>query len=305
MWWLATTSSPARDRDRRLQLRADGQCGARATRNGNAMGSGAYPRERRSSWRRVPVARATESSQRMWISRSWVSRPSTIGPSRVAGVAVVVRDRLVAAVPARHHERAADAGHEQVVERRVGEEHAEVGKARARPHRRWRSRTTPGGVRARSGGAATRARRWRRRRARHTDPATLEIRHHHRERLVVARLAAPELAHRGGVGGVDREVVAADALDRDDRARRGARRSPRRARRRRRRARAPVGVAPRELRPALPGTRWVARGNVGPTDRRTRPGRPRTSRSRAWSWRGGRRERRARSCSAAHSSCSS
>ena len=56
----------------------------RGDRNGNAMGSGAYPRERRSSWRRVPVARSTESSQRMWISRSWVSRPSTIGPSRVA-----------------------------------------------------------------------------------------------------------------------------------------------------------------------------------------------------------------------------
>ena len=46
---------------------------------------------------------------------------------------------------------------------------------------------------------------------------SVEIRHHHRERLVVARFPPPELAHRVGIGGVDREVVAADALDRDDR----------------------------------------------------------------------------------------
>ena len=29
-----------------------------------------------------PVARTTESSQRMWIGRSWASTPSTMGPSR-------------------------------------------------------------------------------------------------------------------------------------------------------------------------------------------------------------------------------
>ncbi len=47
---------------------------------------------------------------------------------------------------------------------------------------------------------------------------SIEIGHHHRERLVVARFPPPELGHRVGVGGIDREVVAADAFDRDDRA---------------------------------------------------------------------------------------
>ena len=47
-------------------------------------------------------------------------------PQPRCGVAVVVRDRLVAAVAARHHERTADTCQQQVVQRRVGQEHAEV-----------------------------------------------------------------------------------------------------------------------------------------------------------------------------------
>ena len=45
----------ARDRDRRLQLRADREHGALRPGTAAACGSGAYPRDRRSSCSRVPV----------------------------------------------------------------------------------------------------------------------------------------------------------------------------------------------------------------------------------------------------------
>ena len=45
------------------------------------------------------------------------------------GVVVVVGDGLVAEVPARHHQRPPDPGHEKVVERAVGQQDAELGQA--------------------------------------------------------------------------------------------------------------------------------------------------------------------------------
>ncbi len=127
------------------------------------------------------------------------------------GVVVVVRDRLVAAVGAGHDERAAHSPQQEVVERRVREEQAQVGEPRrdsvghgsAGAARCEHDGTPPvhqGGDGARVEVAQV--------------PRVGEVADHHRERLVVARLAAAQIPHRGRVGGVDREVVAADALHR-------------------------------------------------------------------------------------------
>ena len=66
------------------------------------IGSGAYPRDRRTIWtagrRRARRARTTESSQRMWMGRSWVRMASTMGPRRarasVSSWAMGSSDRL-------------------------------------------------------------------------------------------------------------------------------------------------------------------------------------------------------------------
>ncbi len=99
------------------------------------------------------------------MARSWVSRPSTIGPSRVDGVGVVVGDRLVAVVAAGHHERAADTGEEQVVERAVGQEHAQLGEAGRHPVGHPIAGGAPG-EHDRAGAGETSARLGRRRRGR-------------------------------------------------------------------------------------------------------------------------------------------
>ena len=56
--------------------------------SGNASatisGSGAYPRERRRGYSSLRKDRVTESSQRMWIGRSWMTAASAIGASRSA-----------------------------------------------------------------------------------------------------------------------------------------------------------------------------------------------------------------------------
>ena len=70
------------DRDRALQLAADGQHRARGA-NGSAQRLRRVPA--RAAEQLQPCRRwraPTESSQRMWICRSWVRRPSTIGPRR-------------------------------------------------------------------------------------------------------------------------------------------------------------------------------------------------------------------------------
>ena len=70
-------------------------------------------------------------------------------------VGVLVGDRLVGDVAARHHERLADVGEQQVVQRRVRQQHAEVG--RARRDRRRHRRVRRAAARARSAGRGRRA----------------------------------------------------------------------------------------------------------------------------------------------------
>ena len=132
------------------------------------------------------------------------------------GVVVVVGDRLVAEVAARHHERPADAGQQQVVQRGVGQHQAELGQAGrdAVGHRRAGRGAAP----ARSVAAATSSTRRHRASRSHSASRRVEVGDHHGERLVVAGLAPAQLGHGGRVGGVDGEVVAADALDGHDRA---------------------------------------------------------------------------------------
>ena len=130
-------------------------------------------------------------------------------------VVVGVRDRVVASVAARHHERGAGTSQEEMVQRRVRQEHSEVGRTRSDRRRD-------------AGSLPTRADDDRPRRRReladrsgiqHADGVGRgQVRHHHREGLVVARLATAELPDRSVVTSGDREVVTADALDADDRA---------------------------------------------------------------------------------------
>ena len=142
-----------RDAERALQLRPAGeQRPRRAT--GSASASGTNPRERRiSSGRRSGTARSTESSVRVWIGRSWSSSRSAMPVEPAQRVVVLVRDRLVGDVAARHHQRLPDVGEQQVVQRRVRQQHAEVGGARrdrgrhrrVRPPRREHDRAVAAG----------------------------------------------------------------------------------------------------------------------------------------------------------------
>ena len=128
-------------------------------------------------------------------------------------VVVLVRDRLVGDVAARHHQRLAGVGEQQVVQRRVGQQHAEVGRARrdrggdrrVGPARREHDRAVAAGQQRRLlvGQRDERARRG-------------DVAHHHRERLVLAVLARPQRRDRRLARRQAGEVVAADALDRDD-----------------------------------------------------------------------------------------
>ena len=145
--------------------------------------------------------------------------------SRSSASSFVERDRLVGHVAAGHDERHADVGQQQVVQRRVGEHHAELARAR-------RDATARRGASARRGAMTIgRARRGERavvRCASSTSASRSASRDHQRERPVLAVLAGPQPRDRGLVVGAAREVEAADALDGDDRRRRAARVSRRR-----------------------------------------------------------------------------
>jgi len=129
-----------------------------------------------------------------------------------ACLGVVDGDRLVRAVPARHHERELGVGEKEVVERGVGEHHAELGRAGC-DRRGNRSAGAPGQQHDR-----TLARAQERGRRRRELDERLGRRRHQGERLVLAVLAAPEPRHRLLVGRVAGEVVAAEALHGEDRA---------------------------------------------------------------------------------------
>ena len=130
------------------------------------------------------------------------------------GVVVEVRDRLVGHVRARHDQRLADVGEQDVVQRRVGEHHAEVGRARG-----------DGGGDRRPGAARGEDDRPRAS-GQHRLVGCAQLneltrgrdrRHHQRKRLVLAMLARPQPRHRLLVGGPAGQVVSADPLDRNDR----------------------------------------------------------------------------------------
>ena len=73
---------PTREAERALQLGAARRARGRAQATGSAIAAGTSPRERRSTVRRPATTRATESSVRMWIGRSWRRKTSAIPASR-------------------------------------------------------------------------------------------------------------------------------------------------------------------------------------------------------------------------------
>ena len=239
---------------------------ARRAGSGRASGPGAWPRERRTG----NAERTTESSQRRWIGRSWERKASAIPARRRSRVGVVDRDGLVGAVAARHHERPRNVVAEQVVERGVREHQPDP---RRRPgDRRRRPARPPRPARARS--AARRAS------AAPPPPASAPRARsgsvgHHRERLLLAELARAQTRDGALVGRVARQVVAAEALHREDAAAARARRRPPRA--------ASSGAA------RTRGRRSARRGSAGRRDPRTRAGSRRRAGSRPSSCAGGRR----------------
>ena len=224
MWWLATTDRrpwrprPCSSARRRRRGPARGAANGSAQRLGRvARGSGAAAAAGRG------VARTTESSQRMWIGRSWVSRPSTSGPRRSTASSSSWAIGSSLRLPLVITSGRPTPRQQQVVQRACTAGAApSSGSPGATP-----SATSRAGAAGREHDRPARRRRARprrRRRASHSAARAVEVGDHHRERLVVARLAPAQLGDRRGVGGVDREVVAADALDRDDPRRRAARR---------------------------------------------------------------------------------
>ena len=200
------------------------------------------------------------------------------------------RDRLVGDVAARHHERHAGVGEQQVVQRRVRQHHAELAQRPARPRRATaRARRARGDHdrpvargQPRRGGRVERDERARR----------VEVGRHQRERLVLAVLARAQRGDRRLVVGAAGQVVAADPLDRDDRAgaqqRRGGRHGVAAGDR-------PAAALAAARAGRTPGTRSARRGSGGRAGPRTPPGSGRTSRSRPSSCARGRTGRRARS----------
>ena len=199
-------------------------CGAGAG-SGSAMLAGTYPRERRASARRARRRlrlRTTESSVRMWIGRSCSQEALGDRCEALRRLAILVGDRLVAEVAAGHHQRragpasAVKSRSQQVVKRGVGQHHAEV-RAAGRDRRRRAPACQPARGASTIGRAASKQRGLGVARARRA-PRGGEVRRHQRERLVLAALARPQPARPPLVVGAAGEVVAAEALDRDDRA---------------------------------------------------------------------------------------
>ena len=133
----------------------------------------------------------------------------------LAGVVVLVRDRLVRDVAAREHERLPQIRHQQVVERRVRQHHPELRRP-GRDRRRDRGVRTP----RREHDRAHAAREQLLVQGRREDQLARrrEARRHQREGLVLAMLARAQLGHRDLVARKASEVEAADALHRHDRA---------------------------------------------------------------------------------------
>ena len=202
----------ARDAERALQLGARGDDrpgGARERQRGGRVPARAAERERGAHDGVLAAA-----VDRPVVREEGVGDPAEPRPRLV----VVEGDRLVGEVPARQHERAAEVGREQVVERRVREHDAEPRASRARPT----SATAAPSRRRRS--TIGRARRAEQRpllvaRPRRAPPGAAVISANgFSSRCLRARSRATASSFARVAG----EVVAAEALDREDRARRGA-----------------------------------------------------------------------------------
>ena len=131
-------------------------------------------------------------------------------------VVVLVGDGLVAEVAARHDQRTADVREQQMVQRAVGQHQPELGQPRS-------DGVDDDRVSASTGQHDRSARR--RQRARHLviqldhSLCRREVADHHRERLVVAGLAAAQLGNGLRVRRVDGKVISAYPLDPDHLAR--------------------------------------------------------------------------------------
>ena len=284
-------SSPAGQGERVLQLRADRQDRPlRCHREGQRLGGVATP----ASHERHPTR--DHAADRVVVARAdlAVVDEERVGEAGQAlrGVGIVGREGLVGEVAGREHDRAADGCHQEVVERRVGQEDAQPVVAGRNGRREARF---PAAARPQEDDRSLRPGQ--------EDPLGgphegeplhgRDVGDHHRERLGPAPLPVAEPLHRGLVGGVAGEVIATETLDRDDPPRdqvdhgggqgcfsmgnRGGR----------------GGGSVRQLRPARRDRPPAPRGSVDSPGRRTprhRPGRGETHASS--SWRGRRAARR-------------
>ncbi len=126
---------------------------------------------------------------------------------------VVDRDRLVRAIPARHHERHADVVDQQVVEGRVREQHAEPRRSRGHGGRHGRVGAAPC-EHDRPG-----IRREESRRLRVELHERLGLCRHDGKGLLVAVLARPQAGDGRLLGRIAGQVEAAEPLDGEDAAR--------------------------------------------------------------------------------------
>ena len=279
MWWLATTALARGHRHRALQLGADGQHRAARRARAGASGSGRVaPRPAQRAGRRAGRrTRTTESSQRMWMGRSWASSPSTSGPRRATASSSSWAMGSSLRLPLVMTSGPVQAASSRWCSGVYGSRTPELGQARgdagghagARPPRREHD----GAARRRRAAAVGRVVELARALGRG------QVGDHDGEGLVVP-VPCGGAARRppSALGGVDGQVVAAEALDRDDRRRRehdgrGGRASSPSA------TDAPVGGRQRSARARRRGRRWAGRGSGGRPDPRTRAGTPRTSRT--------------------------
>ena len=123
-----------------------------------------------------------------------------------------IRDRLARAIGAGHHQDVRRArGEQQMMQRRVGQHHAELALS-GRDTRQLDPSRAPArsGARRRSSSASASGE------SSHQRARDVEILRHHRERLLLAELALAQRRDRRGIARIARQVIAAEPLDRDD-----------------------------------------------------------------------------------------
>ena len=191
----------------------------RRAAHGSGIGCGAKPRDRRRTC--VPpvvAARTTESSQRMWMRAVVAQDP--VDEAAEPGHGVVVRRGRWARRSGCRSSSPADGPRPRAAGGAAAST-ASIRPSSGRPGATPSATggcTGPGGQDDRAGLARSSAPR-RSLAELGQGPGRGQVGHHHGEGLVVAVLAPPELGDGRRVGGVDGEVEAAEALDRDDAAR--------------------------------------------------------------------------------------